>query len=72
MGLLYNEFFRNSEGYADPTAFEAIKAISEEDAAINQDLYNLVKVLKYIIGKSDFELIARIELKHTKTGRVFR
>ena len=32
----------------------------------------LIKVLKYIISKSGFELVSRIEIKDKKTGRVFK
>lgn len=32
----------------------------------------LIKVLKFIIAESGFELLARIELKDKKTGRCFR
>lgn len=32
----------------------------------------LIKVLKFIIAESGFELLARIEIKDKKTGRCFR
>lgn len=32
----------------------------------------LIKVLKYIIAESGFELLARIELRDKRTGRCFR
>lgn len=35
------------------------------------DLF-LIKVLKFIIAESGFELLARIEIKDKKTGRCFR
>lgn len=59
---------RNSEGYSDPTAYEGLRPI----IAAEKDVNMLIKVLKYIIGKSGFELINRIELKDTKSGRVFK
>lgn len=62
----------NSEGYADPTAYAGLKPIIDEENAVNAELYALVKVLKYIIKRSDFELVSRIELKHTKSGRIFK
>lgn len=67
-----NNLFRNHEGYADPTAYEALKPMMDEESVINQELYDLVKTLKYIINNSEFELVTRIELRHIKTGKIFR
>lgn len=55
--------WENGEGYPDPTAYNALRPIMQEDAA---------KVLKFIIAESGFELLARIEIKDKKTGRCFR
>lgn len=65
--------WENAEGYADPTAYNAIKKVSAEghetlDAKVN----TLIKVLKFVIAESGFELAARIELRDRKTGRFFR
>jgi hypothetical protein len=58
----------NAEGYADPTAYEALKPIVE----MENDVAILIKVLKYIIRKSGFELAARIEIRDPKSGRIFK
>ena len=63
---------KNSEGYSDPTAYTALSAVEAEEAALQQDVYNLVQVLKYIIRVSGFELVNRIEIQHKSTGRIFR
>lgn len=68
---------RNQEGYKDPTAVVAIGAvIREQNEAERYEsekrAYDLIKVLKYIIRSTDFELIERIQLKDTKTGREYR
>lgn len=63
---------RNSEGYFDPTAYMGLKPIIEEENALEREVNMLVKVLKYIISKSGFELVNRIELRDKKTGRTFR
>lgn len=63
---------RNSEGYSDPTAYLGLRSIIREENALEGEVNALIKVLKYIIGKSGFELINRIELKDKKTGRVFK
>lgn len=63
---------RNREGYSDPTAYEGLRPIIAAENALEKDVNMLIKVLKYIISKSGFELINRIELKDTKSGRVFK
>lgn len=56
----------------DPTAYNALRPIMQEDAALEGKVNFLIKVLKFIIAESGFELLARIELKDKKTGRCFR
>lgn len=65
--------WENAEGYADPTAYNAIKKVSAEGhEALDAKVNTLIKVLKFIIAESGFELVARIELRDRKTGRLFR
>ena len=64
--------WENAEGYPDPTAYNALRPIMQEDAALEGKVNFLIKVLKFIIAESGFELLARIELKDKKTGRCFR
>jgi len=62
----------NASGCADPTAYEALKPIMKEDAELEYKVNFLIKVLKFIISQSDFELLNRIEVKDKRSGRVFR
>lgn len=62
----------NSEGYADPTAYYGTKEIIREESETEKRAYNLIKVLKFIIRSCGFELIERVKIKDTKTGREFR
>lgn len=65
--------WENAEGYADPTAYTALTNIqAEESAALDARVNTLIKVLKYIIAVSGFEMINRIELRDKKSGRCFR
>ena len=64
--------WENGEGYPDPTAYNALRPIMQEDAALEGTVNFLIKVLKFIIAESGFELLARIEIKDKKTGRCFR
>ena len=62
----------NASGCADPTAYEALKPIIKEDAELEYKVNFMIKVLKFIISQSDFELLNRIEIKDKRSGRVFR
>ena len=62
----------NSEGYADPTAYYGTKEIIREENKTEKRAYDLIKVLKFIIRSCGFELIERVKIKDTKTGREFR
>lgn len=65
--------WENAEGYADPTAYGALSNIqAEENAALDAKVNTLIKVLKYIIAVSGFEMVNRIELRDKKSGRCFR
>lgn len=59
--------WENAEGYPDPTAYAAIRKENQRENELNQ----LVRTLKYIIGLSEFELVGRIVLRD-KDGREYR
>ena len=59
---------RNKEGYSDPTAYAAIRNIQKEE----QQVAELINVLKYIIDKSGFELTSRIQLREKRTKKEYR
>lgn len=67
-----NNPYYNSEGYADPTAYAATKKLIKEENETERRASELIKVLKFIIRLSGFELIGRIKIKDAKTGREFR
>ena len=64
--------YRNSEGYADPTAHAALEPIAQEEAALESKVNFLMKVLKFIANEAGFDVTNRIELCDRKTGRVFK
>ena len=63
---------RNGEGYYDPTACYGLRAVIREENALQGEVNALMKVLKYIIDKSGFELVSRIEVRDRRTGKTFR
>ena len=53
--------------------WETVHIIEQiECEAADKRAYDLIKVLKYIIKGAGFELTERVQVKDTKTGRVYR
>lgn len=69
---MFENQHKNSEGYNDSTAYEGLKPVINKENKLYKDVSTLISVLKFIIDKSGFELINRIEIKDKMTGRVFR
>lgn len=67
-----NNLKRNAEGYSDPTAYEGLKGIIAEETALKRKVNFLIKIIKYIVAESGFELLNRVEIRDTKTGRTFK
>ena len=63
---------KNNEGYSDPTAHEALRHIIQEENEQQRRVSELVGVLKYIIDKAGYDLLARIELRDRRTGKEYR
>ena len=64
--------YHNPEGYADPTAHAALTTVQAAQDEADQRCQQLIRALKTIIELSDYDLLARIELRDRKTGRVYR
>lgn len=62
---------KNQEGYNDPTAYKALRALIAEEETEEKRVSSLIAVLKYIINLAGFSLAARIELRG-KSGRVYK
>lgn len=60
--------YYNPEGYRDPTAYDAIKNIADEEEQVT----TLIKIIKSILRISGFEPIRRIEIRSLKSGREYR
>ena len=59
---------KNSEGYYEPTAFEAIRNINKEDGKFHK----LRRTIFYLCELAGFDIEGRIVLIDKKTGRVWR
>lgn len=59
---------KNASGYFDPTAYEAIKHVDEEDKRFHE----LLHTLRYICDVAGFKIEGRIVLTDLNTGRTWR
>lgn len=59
---------RNSEGYSDPTAYQAMKNIEAEEERFHKLLYAIFDICEL----ANFEIEGRIVLVDKQTGRIWR
>lgn len=64
--------YRNSEGYPDPTAGQAMGKVAKEEKERNTAVTTLITMIKQIISLAGFELVGRIVLKDKVTGKEYR
>ncbi|MDD3049737.1 MAG: hypothetical protein PHR06_01175 [Candidatus Cloacimonetes bacterium] len=67
-----NNPMRNDRGCSDPTAYEALKPIMKEDAALDYKVHNLINTLKFIVEWAGFEFVGRVQIRHKKSGKEFK
>lgn len=63
---------RNASGLPDPTAHDALLPIAQAEEELETRTTKLIKVLKGIIDLAGYDLVARIELRDRKSGKIFR
>lgn len=59
---------KNKEGYSDPTVYEALQKIDEEDARFHR----LLDTIFYLCELAGFRIEGRIVLTDKRTGRIWR
>lgn len=65
----------NDSGCPDPTAYEAMKHIQSEErrfSRVDSDAHTVVTTIKNILDLAGFELVERIQIRHKKSGKIFR
>lgn len=60
--------YYNPEGYRDPTAYDAIRSITDEEEKVSI----LIGIIKSILRVCGFELIRRVEIRSLRSGREYR
>ena len=67
---------KNAEGYCDPTAFfgtlPVVKEDARKDAIVRNCAKKLISTLKAVAEMAGFEIVGRVAVKHTRTGKEFR
>lgn len=57
--------YRNSEGYKDPTAGEAISSADRPP----KQIVEVIRLIKSVASLAGFEVVGRIRLRDRETGR---
>lgn len=63
-----NDCRRNAEGYSDPTAYEALKNMEQEE----ERFHKLLDIIFALCELLDFHIEERIVIKDKRTGRIWR
>lgn len=63
---------KNAEGYDDPTVYDAIKNIEQEQDKDDARFYQLLNILFSLCELADFHIEGRIVLKDKRTGKIWR
>lgn len=64
--------YRNSEGYTDMTAGEAIAVVNKEEQEVEKLNHRVIQSFRLLVELAGFEIVGRVVLKHKKSGKVFR
>ena len=63
---------KNSEGYSDPTAHDAISKVVREENERQRRVSAVIGVIKSVVDLAGFDLMNRVVLKDRKSGREYR
>ena len=61
---------KNAEGYNDPTAYNAIKNVEQEQDKDDARFHQLLNTLFSLCELADFHIEGRVVLKDKRTGKV--
>lgn len=67
-------YSKNYEGYADPTAADAISSADREKKEREMSELNhwAITTMRSVADSAGFEIVGRITLKHKRTGKIFK
>lgn len=64
--------WENAEGYTDLTAYNGINNAMKAEEAMKKTISTVIGTLKGVALIAGFEIVGRITLRDTKTGREYR
>ena len=64
--------WENSECYPDPTAYDALKVLDEQQARDRQRISAVIHTVRCVLDLAGFEMVGRIVIQDKRTGRVYR
>lgn len=67
-----NDLYYNGSGYADPTAYDALKSMAKADKELEKNVRALVDIIHDVSHIAGFEVVGKIHLKHKKSGKEFK
>ena len=67
-----NKPWQNGSGCPDFTAYDAIKNVTAEEQKTERAARMVVTTIKNILELAGFEAVGRIQIKHKKSGKVFK
>lgn len=66
----------NNSGCPDPTAYAALKNVQREERiqneAVDEAAHKVVSTIKNILDLSGFEMVGRIQIRHKKSGKIYK
>jgi len=62
----------NKEGYPDPTASKAIRQAIKSDVELDNKAFQIVGMIKSMVGLCGFEIVGRVGIRDKKSGREYR
>lgn len=65
----------NGSGCYDPTAYAAMKNIEKEEkrsSLMDDSAHKVVTTIKNILDLAGFELVGRIQIRHKKSGKIYK
>lgn len=62
----------NASKYPDPTACAALQSALDEQEDEERRVKKVISTVKNVLDFADFELLARIEIRDKRTGKIYK
>ena len=65
----------NESGCPDPTTYQVMKNIQKEERynnLVDDNAHKVVTAIKNILDVTGFELVERVQIRHKKSGKIYK